>query len=94
MPAKRIRSALRAWLYRKICYAEQEEMLLLLDRVVQDSQGLLLQLQMASDLSSQDTSAKTDLNAALKRAERLLEDLRNQAELHSQRSLARWEGRS
>ena len=85
----RIGRALRARLYRKICYAEQREILMLLDGVVQNAQGVLLQLETASETIRQDLRAKQDLKAALKRAENLLEQLRNQAEIHTRRSRAR-----
>jgi hypothetical protein len=89
MLLERIGRALRAWLYRKICYAEQREILMLLDGVVQNAQGVLLQLETASETIRQDLRAKQDLKAALKRAENLLEQLRNQAEIHTRRSRAR-----
>jgi hypothetical protein len=85
MPVERIRSTLRAWLYRKIYYAEQHEILMLLDGVVQNAQGVLIQVETACEMIPQDSPAKEDLRAALKRAEILLEQLRNQAEIHTRR---------
>jgi len=41
---------------------------------------------------SQDSPAKEDLRAALKRAEHLLEQLRDQAEIRTRRSRARSKG--
>jgi hypothetical protein len=79
-------------LYRKICYAEQQELLMLLDGVVQNAQGVLLQLETVCETIPQDLPAKEDLRAALKRAEALLEQLRNQAEIHTRRSRARSRG--
>jgi hypothetical protein len=92
MLLERIRRAPRAWLYRKICYAEQREILMLLDGVVQNGQGVLLQLETACEMIPHDSPAKEDLRAALKRAEILLEELRNQAEIHTRRSRARRAG--
>jgi hypothetical protein len=89
MLLERIRRALPAWLYRKICYADQQEILMLLDGVVQNAQGVLLQLETACEMIAHDSPAKEDLNTALKRAEVLLEQLRNQAEIHTRRSRAR-----
>jgi hypothetical protein len=89
MPVERIRCALRAWLYRKICYAEQREILMLLDGVVQNAQGVLLQLETACEMIPQDSPAKESLRAALNRAEILLEQLRNQAEIRTRRSRVR-----
>jgi hypothetical protein len=83
MPLERIRCALRAWLYRKICYAEHQETLMLLDGVVQNAQGVLLQLEAACEMIPQDSPAKEGIRAALKRAENLLEQLRNQAEIRT-----------
>jgi hypothetical protein len=85
MPVERISWSLRAWLYRKICYAEQQDILMLLDGVVQNAQGVLLQLETACELIPQDSPAKEDLRTALKRADGLLERLRNQAEIHTRR---------
>jgi hypothetical protein len=85
MPVERIRCTLRAWLYRKIYYAEQHEILMLLDGVVQNAQGVLIQVETACEMIPQDSPAKEDLRAALKRAEILLEQLRNQAEIHTRR---------
>jgi hypothetical protein len=93
MPVERIRGALRAWLYRKICYDEQQEILILLDAVVQNSQGMLLQLDAACELIPQDSPAKEDLRAALGRAEIMLERVRDQAEVRTRRCRARSEGR-
>jgi hypothetical protein len=89
MPVKRIRAALRSWIYRKSCHAEQQEILMLLDRVVQNSQGVLLQLEAACDAIPQDSPAKCHLNAVLKRAEALLDQLRDQADVRRQRARAR-----
>jgi hypothetical protein len=89
MPVECIRCALRAWLYRKYCYAEQQDILMLLDGVVQNAQGVLIQVETACEMIPQDSPAKEDLRAALKRAEILLEQLRNQAEIHTRRSRAR-----
>lgn len=85
MPANRIRAALRSWLCRKICVAEQQEILVILDRVVQNSQGVLLQLQMTCDLIPAETRSREELNAVLKRAEMLLDELRNEADIRTQR---------
>jgi hypothetical protein len=82
------RCALRAWLYRKICRAEQQEILMLLDGVVQNAQGVLLQLETACEMIPQESRAKEDLSAALKQADSLLEQLRNQAEIRMRRSRA------
>ena len=89
MPVERIRRALREWLLRTICYAEQQDILMLLDGVVQNAQGVLIQVETACEMIPQDSPAKEDLRAALKRAEILLEQLRNQAEIHTRRSRAR-----
>ena len=89
MFVKRIRAALRSWIYRKNCQAEQQEILMLLDRVVQDSQGTLLQLEAACEMLPQDSPAKSRLRAALKNAEILLDQRRDQADFCRQRSLAR-----
>jgi hypothetical protein len=89
MPAKRIRAALRSWICRKNCLAEQQELLMLLDRVVQNSQGVLLQLEAACEMIPQDSPAKCHLNAALQRAETLLDQLRDQADIRRQRAHAR-----
>jgi hypothetical protein len=70
-------------LYRKICYAEHQETLMLLDGVVQNAQGVLLQLEAACEMIPQDSPAKEGIRAALKRAENLLEQLRNQAEIRT-----------
>jgi hypothetical protein len=75
-------------LYRKICYAEHQETLMLLDGVVQNAQGVLLQLAAACEMIPQDSPAKEGIGAALKRAENLLEQLRNQAEIRARPSLA------
>jgi hypothetical protein len=93
MPAKRIRSALKVWLHRKSCRAEHQEILMLLDRVVQNAQGVLLQLETACEMIPQDSPAKKDLSAVLKRADILLEQLRDQADIRTQRARARSEGR-
>jgi hypothetical protein len=85
MPAKRIRATLRQWMCRRVCDAEQQEMLVLLDRVVQNSQGLLLQLQASCDLVPRESSAREELNAVLKKAEALLEELREEADIHTRR---------
>jgi hypothetical protein len=89
MPVERIRRALRVWLLRTICYAEQQEILMLLDGVVQDAQGVLLQLETACEMIPQDSHAKEDLRATLKRADNLLEQLRNQAEIRTRRTCVR-----
>jgi hypothetical protein len=70
-------------LYRKICYAEHQETLMLLDGVVQNAQGVLLQLEAACEMIPQDSPAKEGIRAALERAENLLEQLRNQAEIRT-----------
>jgi hypothetical protein len=85
MPVERISRSLRTWLNRRFCYAEQQEMLMLLDGVVQNAQGVLLQLETAWEMIPQDSPAKEDLRTALKRADGLLEQLRNQAEIHTRR---------
>lgn len=92
MPVERICRALRGWLYRKICYPDEQEILALLDRVVQDAQGVLLQLESACETIPPNSPAKADLGAALKRAEGLLEQLRNQADIRTQRMRARTKG--
>lgn len=89
MPVERIRAALRAWLYRKDCYGEQQEILMLLDAVVQNAQGLLLQLEAACELIPQASPAKEDLRATLGRAEIMLERVRDQAEIRTRRFRAR-----
>jgi hypothetical protein len=89
MLAKRIRTALRSWLYRKCCHAEQQEILVLLDRVVQNSQGVLLQLEAACESIPPDSPAKCQVNAALERAEILLDRLREQADIRRLRARAR-----
>jgi hypothetical protein len=89
MPVERIRRALREWLLRTICYAEQQEILMLLDGVVQNAQGVLLQLETACEMIPQNSRAKEDLRATLKRADNLLEQLRNQAEIRTRRTRAR-----
>jgi hypothetical protein len=89
MPVGRIYRALRAWLYRTLCYEEQQEILMLLDGVVQNAQGVLLQLETACEMIPQESPAKEDLRAALKRADQLLEQLRNQAEIRTLRSRVR-----
>ena len=89
MPVKRIRAALRSWIYRKNCQAEQQEILTLLDHVVQNSQGVLLQLELACDMIPQDSPAKTHLNGELKRAGALLDQVRDQADICRQRARAR-----
>jgi hypothetical protein len=92
MPVERICCALRGWLYRRLCYPEQQEILVLLDRVVQDAQGVLLQLESVCETIPPNLPAKEDLGAALKRAEGLLEQLRNQADIRTQRMRARTKG--
>ena len=89
MPVEQIRRALREWLLRTICHAEQQEILMLLDGVVQNAQGVLLQLETACEMIPQDSRAKEDLRATLKRADNLLEQLRNQAEIRMRRTRAR-----
>jgi hypothetical protein len=79
---KRISRALRAWLYRKVCNAEQQKILSLLDRVVQESQGVLLQLQTACEMIETSSPAKKNVDAALKLAEGLLEQWRDQVDVH------------
>jgi hypothetical protein len=93
MPLEHLRCALGAWLYRKICYAEQQEILALLDTVVQNAQGILLQLDTTCQLIPQDSPAKQDLKASLQRAELMLDHLREQTELRTRRSHLRSEGR-
>jgi len=56
---------------------------MLLDGVVQNAQGVLLQLEAACEMIPQDSPAKEGIRAALKRAENLLEQLRNQAEIRT-----------
>jgi hypothetical protein len=80
-----------AWLYRKFCYAEQREILLLLDSVVQDAQGVLLQLESACQQVPQGLPAREDLRASLRRAELMLDRLREQTEIRTRRSRARAE---
>jgi hypothetical protein len=63
---------------------------MLLDRVVQNSQGVLLQLEAACDGIPQDSPVKSRLNTALKRAEILLDQLRDQADFCRQRARARY----
>jgi hypothetical protein len=89
MPVKRIRAAFKSWVCRKSCRAEQQEILMLLDRVVQNSQGVLLQLEAACQMIPQDSPAKSRLNAALKRAESLLDQLRDQADVRWQQTRGR-----
>jgi len=50
---------------------------------VQNAQGVLLQLEAACEMIPQDSPAKEGIRAALKRAENLLEQLRNQAEIRT-----------
>jgi hypothetical protein len=89
MTVDRIRGALRGRLYRKIGCAERQEILMLLDNVVQNAQGVLLQLETACESIPQNSPAKEHLRAALNQAERLLEQLRNQAEIHTRGTRAR-----
>jgi hypothetical protein len=91
MPVERIRAALSAWLYRKICYGERQEILMLLDAVVQNAQGVLLQLEAACELMPQASPAKEDLRAALGQAEIMLERVRDLAEIRTRRFRARSE---
>ena len=88
MPLERLRRGLTAWLYRKFCYAEQQEILSLLDTVVQNAQGVLLQLETACQLIPQGLPVKEDLRASLRRAELMLDRLREQTELGTRRSRA------
>jgi len=83
------RGAFRAWLYRRVCYREQREVLALLDSVVQDTQGMLLQLQAVSQLIAPDSPAKAGMEATLTRAEILLAAVRDEAEVQSRRFHAR-----
>jgi hypothetical protein len=85
MPVEIISWSLRAWLYRRLCHTEQQEILMLLDGVVQNAQGVLLQLETACEMIPQDSPAKEGLRTALETADSLLEQLRNQAERHTRR---------
>ncbi|HEY2676644.1 MAG TPA: hypothetical protein VGI65_06710 [Steroidobacteraceae bacterium] len=82
-----------AWLYRKICYSEQQEILSLLDGVVQNAQGVLLQLETTCQLIPQGSPAKEGLTASLRRAELMLDRLREQTEFRTRRCRMRSEGR-
>jgi hypothetical protein len=70
---------------RKFCDAEHQEILMLLDRVVQNSQGVLLQLQTSCDLVPAESPARQELSAVLKKAEVLLDELRDEADVRAQR---------
>jgi hypothetical protein len=93
MPLERLCRAIGAWLYRKVCYAEQQDILSLLDTVVQNTQGVLLQLETARQLIPQDSPAKEELRVSLRRAESMLDHLREQTELRTRRCRVRSEGR-
>lgn len=60
---------------------------------MQDGQGVLLQLQTACETVPQNSNARKDLNEALRQAEILLERLRDQADIRTQRLRSRSEGR-
>src|SRR5271156_5412030 len=81
----RIRHSFGDWLYRRVCYREQQEVLDLLDSVVQGAQGMLLQLQAVSQQISADSPAKAGMEATLTRAETLLAAVRDQAEIQARR---------
>jgi hypothetical protein len=70
---------------RRFCDAEQQEILVLLDRVVQNSQGLLLQLQASCDTVPPQSPAREELCAVLQKAEVLLDELRDEADVWTQR---------
>lgn len=86
---ERLRRGLTAWLYGKFCYAEQQEILALLDTVVQTAQGVLLQLETACQLIPHGLPAKEELKGSLRRAELMLDRLREQTELRARRCRVR-----
>jgi hypothetical protein len=88
MHVERIRRALGEWLYHKICRTEEQELLVLLDSVVQNAQGVLLQLETACDLIPPGIQAKEEMRTALRRGEDLLDQLRNNAEIRTRRARA------
>jgi hypothetical protein len=68
-----------------LCDAELQEILMLLDRVVQNSQGVLLQLQTSCEMVPAESPARDELKLVLKKAEMLLDVLRDEADTRTQR---------